>query len=341
MPNGSIFARVLGMNLQLGEPSHVAGLIPRFHLEDFELYDAALDACEDRPFIAAVAKTRPTVIGSRNLVASVRHTGESMPVAICMERSDPGLKRALVSEGVPFVSRDGNAYLPFLGVQETPTPPLPEPKPLSPQAQRIALNLVAGRWDGVAASDLARLCGRSGASVTKYLREIEAVEPTLVRTSWRSRILENPGLAKGELLDVLGPFLMSPIAQTHRLALNPGTNVLVSHNALLSGMSALPFFSDLAHDGSRLVVMMEPRRVADLKTELGAEWQEAAWYDDAPLTIEEWTYPVDAPSEVSLPSTGIKCVDSWSLFMSLATTRHEDIRTEDAIEQLRGHICQQ
>lgn len=219
--------------------------------------------------------------------------------------------------------------------------PLPEPKPLSPQAQRITLNLVAGRWDGVTASDLARLCGKSGASITKYLRETEAIEPTLVRTSWRSRILANPDLTKEELFNVLEPFLMSPIAQTHRLALNPGTNVHVSHDALLSGISTLPFFSDLVHDGSRLIVMMESRHVADLKTELGAEWQEAAWYDDAALTIEEWTYPVDAPSEVSLPSAGIMCVDPWSLFVSLATTRHEDIRTEDAIEQLRGLICQQ
>lgn len=340
MPNGSTFARVLGMNLQLGEPSHVAGLIPRFHLEEFELYDAALDACEDRPFIAAVAKTHPTVIGSRNLVASVRHTGESMPVAICMERTDPGLKRALVSEGVPFVSRDGNAYLPFLGVQETPTPPLPEPKPLSPQAQRIALNLAAGRWDGVTASVLARLCGKSGASVTKYLREIEAIEPSLVRTSWRSRILENPGLTKEELLDALEPFLTSPVARTHRLALNPGTEILASHNALLAGMSALPFFSDLAHDGSHLTVMMEPSHAANLRTELGAEWQEAAWYDDTPLTIEEWAYPADAPLEVSLPSTGLMCVDPWSLYASLATIGHEDIRTEDAVEQLRRYVCQ-
>jgi len=334
-------AQVFGMRLLLKGQSDVSSTLPRFYLEKFDLRQGVLEGMEDTPFIAAVAKSHPGVIASRNLVTAIRREDGTLPVAICMNRIDPSMKQALVSERIPFISSDGNAYLPFLAIQESPTSSLPEPKPFSPQAQRIALNLVAGRWNGATATDLAKLCGKSGASVTKYLKELEAIEPSLVKTSWKTRILENPWLTKRELLDLFEPFLVSPIAKTHRLAIVPDKSLLVSRGARLSGASALPFFSDLAHDNSHITVMMHRDEIAALKTSLEGEWREAAWYDDAPFVIEEWTYPLDNSSQVSLASTGLECVDPHSLYAAYAHDRHDDVRTEDAVEQLRGYLCQQ
>ena len=332
------YATVLGMELTLEGNALAESNLPRIHRERYDLLNATLKGSENHHFIAAVAKPDPTILSARSLRSAVQRLGEELPVVIYLDRIDPGMKRGLASEGIPFISEDGNVYLPFLGIQETPT--LPLPSPLSPQAQRIALNLAAGRWVGVTATELAERCGKSRASVTKYLREIEAIKPALLNTSWRSRILGNDDLSREELLDLFEPYLVTPVKKRHRLATLPDIDVVAGHNARLSGLSALPFFSDLAHDPSRLVVMMGHDDVDALQNALGDAWEETAWYEDAPLVIEEWTYPLDFASDVSAPSTGLKCVDPWSLYAELVNEKHEDSRIEDAVEQLRGRLCQ-
>lgn len=160
----------------MDSPASVTEIIPRTHLEKFDLYDAHLGEDEGHRFIAAVAKEPPKVIASRALMQAVQKF-ERKPVVICLEVTDPGLRGAYHKEGIPFASEDGNAYLPFLGIQQKPTQVLRAPAPLSPQAQGIALNLVADRWEDRTASEPAELCGRSRASATKYLRELEAIRP--------------------------------------------------------------------------------------------------------------------------------------------------------------------
>ena len=213
------YATVLGMELTLEGNALAESSLPRIHRERYDLLNATLKGSEDHHFIAAVAKPDSTILSARSLRSAVQRLGEELPVVICLDRIDLGMKRGLASEGIPFISEDGNVYLPFLGIQETPT--LPIPSPLSPQAQRIALNLAAGRWVDVTASELAERCGKSRASITKYLREIEAIKPALLNTSWRSRILGNDDLSREELLDLFEPYLVNPVARRHRLATLP------------------------------------------------------------------------------------------------------------------------
>ena len=332
------YATVLGMELTLEESASVERSLPRIHSERYALVNATLKGLEDHRFIAAVAKSYPTILSARSLRMAVRKLGENLPIVIYLERIDPGMKRGFASEGIPFISEDGNAYLPFLGIQEAPALPIPEP--LSPQAQRIALNLTSGKWVDVTASELAELCGKSRASVTKYLREIEAIKPALLDTSWRSRILGDNGLNREELLNLFDPYLVSPVGKRHLLASPLDAKTLASHNAKLSGLSALPFFSDLAHDSSRLIVAMDHENAVALCAALGDAWQTTTWREDAKLIVEEWVYPSDLALDISVFSTGLKCVDPWSLYAELINEKHEDSRIEDAIEQLREHLCQ-
>ena len=331
-------ATALGMELVIGEGTSVKNRLPRIHSERYDLRDATLRGVEDRHFIAAIAKSHATVPSARSLISTIRRLGEELPVVICLERMDAATKRSLVREGIPFISEDGNVYLPFLGIQETPL--LPIPALLSPQAQRIALNLAAGRWVGITASKLAELCGRSNASITKYLREIEAIKPTLVKTSWRNRTLVDDGMGQEELLDLFEPYLVSPIKTRHRLATPVDTDVLARHNALLSGLSALPYFSDLAHNPSHLVVAMTRENVTALRDELKDTWEETILRESTLLIVEEWSYPIDVTLDISVPSSGLRCVDPWSLYVELINERFDDVRVENAIEQLRKHLCQ-
>mgnify|MGYP002558445757 CR=1 FL=1 len=329
-------ATVLGMELVIGESASMKNQLPRIHSKRYDLRDATLRGIEDRHFIAATPKSHATVPSAKSLTSTIRRLDEGLPVVICLERMDAGLKQSLVRENIPFISEDGNVYLPFLGIQETPL--LPIPAPLSPQAQRIALNLAAGRWAGVTASELAELCGKSKASITKYLREIEAIGPSLISTSGKNRVLDNSGKSREELLDLFEPYLVNPVKTRYRLTTPIDADVLANHNARLSGLSALPFFSDLAHDPSRLVVEISHEDIVALRGALGDAWQETAWSENASLIIEEWSYPIDVPSNSSMTCTNLECVDPWSLYAELISERFDDVRVEDAIEQLREHL---
>lgn len=330
-------ATVLGMELVIGESASVESRLPRIHSERYDLRNAVLEGIKDHRFIAAIAKSHTTVPSARSLISTVRRLGERTPVAIYLERIDAGLKHSLAREGIPFVSRNENAYLPFLGIQEVPL--LPVPAPLSPQAQRIVLNLAAGRWVDITASELAELCGKSRASITKYLREIEAIGPSLVSTSGRRRILSNSDMCRERLLDLFEPYLVSPVKKRHLLATPVDVSVLADHGARLAGLSALPFFSDLAHDPSRLVVAMTCKSIAALRDTLGNAWQETAWPDCALVTIEEWSYPADVASDSGRPASDLECVNPWSLYAALISERFDDVRVEDAIEQLKEYLC--
>lgn len=340
--NSSAYMTVFGMELMLDSAAPVENKLRRIYGERYKLQYASLKGLEECRFVLATPRLMdfyPTVLFLRNLRSSVLQAGESLPVVIHFERIDSGMKRALVAEHIPFISDDGNTFLPFLGIQETASPSLRAPAPLSPQAQRIAINLVAGRWVNVTASELAALCGKSRASVTKYLREIEAIKPSLLTTSWRSRFLGTADLSRSELLDVFEPYLVSPIAKIHRFRSVPSTDVLAACGARLSELSALSFFSDLAHDYSRLVVMCDQTAISTLISSLGDELEEAAWYEEAPFIIEEWAYPLDSSDDRSVSSTGLACVDPWSLYAAFVRTKYEDARIEDAVEQLRGQLC--
>ncbi len=154
--------RLFSLELAI-DPEPVEMQIPRMYLERYSLRLARLGMSEQGRFIVAEPKEPPSVISARNLVNAVRKIG-ARPVAICWDAMDLGFMRALSSEGIAYIRDERNAFLPFIGAVISDEVLGASPAaPLSPQSQRIVLNLIAGRWVDCSAGDLARLCGKSAA----------------------------------------------------------------------------------------------------------------------------------------------------------------------------------
>ena len=337
--NGPLLDDLFGLEAHALGDSKIADELPLAYRDKYAFSDVRLGGEPPVDFILARAKIRPTVTGAAKLREAVAKVSEN-PVVIGLDGVDLKTRNALVRAGMPFISGDGNAYLPFVGLMAVPPKPARDPSRLSPQAQRIFLGLLSGSWEGLSAGELARECDRSNASVTKYLSELEAVMPTILLTEGKRRTLRNPGVGKDELLERFEPYLTSPVTKVHRLDWCPELGVLAGHGALLSGETALSFYSDLALDLSRVTVMMDAEKMEALRTELGQRWRVSEWRDEAPLAIEEWTYPCDRASYKSEASTGMGCVDPCSLYLEMSKGDAQgDIRLEDAIEQLREAVC--
>ncbi len=334
----STMPSALALPLVMGEDPVVQQL-PRTYLERFDVFDARIGDDLRGRFILAIAKEPPTIVDSRSLVSAIGRV-DRRPVVVCWDGMDSGMMRALESEGVAYIRGADDAWLPFMGIKISSGRETPEPGPLSPQAQRIVLNLVAGRWDGLTAGELASLCGRSRASVSKYLSEIQAIAPGLVRRRGKSRVLYNPGVPVGELLDGFEDYLSSPVERRVRMSVRPDVGVLREAGALLAGETALAYASDLAHDDSRTVVALDRDGLERLREGLGSAWAEAPWYEPCPVEVEVWSYPVDEPSDASLPAGGLKSVDPLSLYVECSKLDIDDARFLDAVEQLREGICQ-
>lgn len=330
-----LFSLELAIDL---EPVEVQ--IPRMYLERFSLRLAQLGASEQGRFIVAEPKEPPSVISARNLVNAVRKV-DTRPVAICWDAMDIGFMRALSSEGIAYIRDERNAFLPFMGAVISDEALSVSPAaPLSPQSQRIVLNLIAGRWIDCSAGDLARLCGKSAASVSGYLSEIAAIAPRLIVRDGKKRMLSDADLSTEALLNGFEDYLRTPVVEHIRLKRAIDRAELRAVDALLSGVSALSYMSDLAHDDSALTIALEKYQVDSLKEHLGDEWLETQWYEPAAIEIEVWSYPVDEPSDVSFDTTGLQCVDPYSLYVACAKADYKDDRLLDAIEQLRRTICQ-
>lgn len=314
--------------------------IPRMYLERFSLRLAQLGASEQGRFIVAEPKELPSVISARNIVDAVRKV-DARPVAICWDAMDLGFMHALASEGIAYIRDGQNAFLPFMGAFiSDEILNAPSAAPLSPQSQRVVLNYIAGRWVDCSAGDLARLCGKSAASVSNYLSEIAAIAPGLIVRDGKKRILHDTGLSTETLLDGFEDYLRSPVIERIRLKEAVDRVDLRAVDALLSGVSALSYMSDLAHDGSAPTIALEKYQLEALKERMGDRWLEAQWYESPAIEIEVWSYPVDEPSDVSFDTAGLQCVDPFSLYVACAKADYKDDRLLDAVEQLRRTICQ-
>ena len=331
--------RLFSLELAI-DPEPVEMQIPRMYLERFSLRLARLGVSEQGRFIVAEPKEPPSVISARNLVNAV-HKIDARPVVICWDAMDLGFMRALSSEGIAYIRYGRNAFLPFIGAVISDEALGASPAaPLSPQSQRIVLNLIAGRWVGCSAGDLARLCGKSAASVSGYLSEIAAIAPGLIARDGKKRVLSRADLSTEALLNGFEDYLRSPVTERVRLKGTISRVELRAVDALLSGVSALGYMSDLAHEDSAPTIALEKYQLEALKEYMGDKWLEAQWYEPAAIEIEVWSYPVDEPSDVSFDTTGLQCVDPFSLYVACAKTSYKDDRLLDAVEQLRRAICQ-
>lgn len=339
MANGTLPSSILSLPLtQLGTDP-VADKIPRTFSESFDIGAARFGISPSTEFLVAIARGRPTVLLSRALVRAIARV-DCRQVVICWPYFDGGMMRALAGEGIAYLRDEENAYLPFLGVIVSPVPSIRRPRPLSPQAQRIFANVLMGRWDGADAGELSELSGMSRASISGYLSELEAIVPQLMVKEWRRRVIRRGGLSRRELLRAFEPYLVDPVKRRHALSLDIDPGTVDSLGGLVSGETALSYYADLASDLETISIAMDTRGVRALRARLADCWQEVPWFEAPKTIVEEWSHPLDGATRVSCASLGMRCLEPVELYMEMRNKGDDDVRLEDAIEQLREEICQ-
>ncbi len=330
---------VLSLHIDPVEDARLAPL-PRMYSREYETGLFAFDGpASDVRFVAVGTRLRPNLKALKGAVDFLSAKSD-YPIVVVSPSLDYWQKEWLVSRRMPFIQDELNAYLPFLGLVLRESSKGRRPSALSPQAQRVVVNLIEGNWNRLNAGDLSKRLGKSRASVSKYLAEIEAVCPEVVRRSGRATMLCGDGMERGVLLDCFEAYLRSPVSRRFRISYGVGPNELAAVGARLAGLSALGMMSDLAVRGDYPVVALPQELLPDALSGFGEEGEELPWWDEEGTEVEAWGYWDDYPTDMDGHTFGgLEAVGRLSLYLSLRDRYKDDERVADAVDQLREDIC--
>ncbi len=263
-----------------------------------------------------------------NMIGKLQ-TSFKMPCVIASKNLSRYQVARLCEEGIAWISSKDTFFLPFLGLSFLSFSEPKSARPLSPQAQRIAIHIIDGSWTGKSTSEVAQLLNKSLASTSNYFKEIELVLPQAIGSQGRRRFInEAENASPTELLEAFEPYLLSPVASCIYLKFKNGKEDFLSHGCFYAGITALSMLTMLADDPWTTYATDTHNR-AFLDEYAGQ--LDIVSKDDAPdILLEFWNYDIDA---------GGDCVDDVSLYLSLKDNDEDDPRLDDALETLRKRIC--
>jgi hypothetical protein len=324
----------------LAEPC--ADETPRLYTKDFLLLRARMESAsfQYQEFCIIASAKRPDTKKALTLVEHMRELTDKKPCVVCSPELDFHQKEVFASSSVGFIQNDRNMFVPFLGISIHLVSKDARPKNLSAQAQRIVSNMIMGMWSNLKAGDLAKRVGKSPASVSGYLSEIAAVSPSLIEADGRSRILKNPGFSKEEMLNNFQPYFSSPVKRQFKIAATANhLELLAKLGFLLADNSALEAKTDLAFNQDKITLMITDRALKSAQGKQPELLGELPWWQESGMEIQVWTYPVDYPDSDTENAWGIASVDDLSLYLSLKDELDDDVRAQDALEQVRRRVC--
>lgn len=241
-----------------------------------------------------------------------------MECVLCFERVNTYTKQKMIEEAIPFIIKEKQIYMPFLGMALTNQDErlLREVKQISFLTQKLLLVAIYQKWRKISLTDAAKALCVSKMSVTRCFDELEALKIPLVSKSERSRyfVWEQGSAA---LLNILRPVLRNPVVKEYRL-----DKPLNMRELPLGGISALSSYTLLNDNEYRTYAiakeLVNNLRVSDLpcipKGEVPAEIIQVLQYD--------------------LPFGDGTAVDPITAILSLSDEDKMDPRIEAAIDEV-------
>ncbi len=148
-------------------------------------------------------------------------------------------KQKMIEEAIPFIIKEKQIYLPFLGMvlDNEGERHLPEVKEISYLTQKMLLVAIYQKWKKISLTDVAKALCVSKMSITRCFDEMEALEIPIISKSGRSRyfVWEKDSIA---LWNTLRSILRNPVVKEYRL-----DKPLNRRELLLGDMSALSWYA--------------------------------------------------------------------------------------------------
>lgn len=299
---------------------------PRYYQLD---YDINYGGVGSRPCIILCPKgpAKPAQIIKVCRSLENRH---GLPCLVMSERLTPRARRELSASDVSWFVSDALFCIPFFSAMCAQAKhELRKGDQLSWGAQRLALHIVDGSWEGLTATQVSRQMRMSLASTSNYFGEIEAIAPDIIGRRGRASFIDVQGLSSRELFVRLRPHMGSPVKKrSYYLRRRRLVGAPLQPDLPLSGVSALSEMTMLADNSWKTYAMYGSAR--DVRSFADANGLiEVAREDSPSLAIEQWRYPTDASNGMVHPIALILDVED-------ILERIADERLEGALEKYRS-----
>lgn len=255
-----------------------------------------------------------------------------LPCLVMSERLTPRARRELSASDVSWFVSDALFCIPFFSAMCAQTKhELRKEGQLSWGAQRLALHIVDGSWEGLTATEVSKQMDMSLASASNFFGEIEAVVPDVIVRHGRASFIDVQGLSSSELFARFRPHMGSPVKKrSYYLGRKRLAGAPLQPDLPLSGLSALSEKTMLADNSWKTFAMYGS--VRDVRAFADANGLiEVAREDSPSLAIEQWRYSVDASNGMVHPVALILDVED-------ILERIADERLEGALEKYRSEV---
>ena len=138
--------------------------------------------------------------------------------AIFLDRTTAYIQEKMLEEGIPFVIKDRQVYLPFIGYLLTATNnrELAPVQQISFLTQKMMLMAIYDSWSGVKVSDASERLGVSKKSASRCFDELEYLDINILGMKGKSRVIYAPDDVKSFWMDTIG-ILRSPVIRRFEL----------------------------------------------------------------------------------------------------------------------------
>lgn len=240
-----------------------------------------------------------------------------MQCVLVLEKMNYYAKEILLEEGIPFVWKDKQVYLPFIGVllQNQTDRNLQECRQISYLTQKLMLTAIYENWQDINVTKAAEKLGVTKTSVTRVYDEIEILKIPYLTKKGRARVF-SCGENRKDMWDEIKPHMRSPLVRQFDLRRE------IDRVRLLSGISALSHYSMLNDNGYQTYAV-EKKEIGQLMIEK----RDIVVSGESPrCIIQELGYLI--------PFDNGAAIDPLSVTLLLTEEEKQDERVEMSVENM-------
>lgn len=231
-------------------------------------------------------------------------------------------REKMLEEGIPFILKDRQLFLPFLGVllSQDKQRDLKKAEKLSFATQHFLLMAIYQRWTNMTVTAAAKEMSVSKMTMTRCYDEIESIDPSLIKKSGRTRRFVWD-YSTYDLWKLLNPFFRNPVIRTYSLR-----DPMEITPKKLSGLSAIAHYTMISDNAfGTLAISLEEEKLLSMKKRVCVPDNEIP-----AMVVQVTPYKIDYADG--------KACDPLTAILSLSEEEDDDPRIESAIDELLKEV---
>ncbi len=241
-----------------------------------------------------------------------------MECILCFQKINGYTKQKLIEASIPFIVKENQIYLPFLGVilANQDERLLPEIKEISYLTQKLLLTAIYIRWEKISLTEIAQVLDVSKMSITRCFDELESLKIPVIQRCGRNRyfIWE---YSSNDLWNRVLPIFKNPVIRIYRL-----DQPLEKCEFPLGGISAVSHYTSLNDNEYRTYAITR-----ELEKSLQLKGLLCVPKDEVPSEVIQVV-------QYRIPFGDGAAVDPLTAVLSLSDEERQDPRVGMAIDEV-------